>query len=130
MNKKKYCFDSCMFIEYSKNNADAVRIWEELDSKNIEIVINPIIFDEVAYIMQKYGNVNIEEIQQKLFMFEMLPIDKAVCEKTVQFVKKYNLKMHDAFILATCIIYKIPNLVSLDKHFVNPCKEENITLLN
>ncbi len=129
MNKEKYCFDSCMFIEYSKNNVDAVKIWEELDNKNIEVVINPIIFDEVAYIMQKYGNVDIEEIQKKLFMFDMLTIDKYVCQETVECVKKYNLKMHDAFILATCIIYKIPNLVSLDQHFVVPCKEENITLI-
>jgi len=80
--------------------------------------------------MQKYGNISIEDIREKLFIFDILPIDKKVCEQTVQCVKKYNLKMHDAFILASCIVYKIPNLVSLDKHFINPCEEENITLVN
>ena len=130
MNTNKYCFDSCMFIEYSKNNIDAVRIWENLNNKNIEIVINPIIIDEVAYIMQKYGNVDIEEIQRKLFIFDILPIDKNVCLETFQCVKKYNLKMHDAFILATCIVYKIPNLVSLDKHFIKACKNENVNLID
>jgi len=31
MNTNKYCFDSCMFIEYSKNNIDAINIWEDLE---------------------------------------------------------------------------------------------------
>ncbi len=80
--------------------------------------------------MQKYGNVDILDIKKKLFIFDILPIDKNVCIKTFDCVKKYNLKMHDAFILATCIIYKIPNLVSLDKHFIRPCKNEGINLIN
>ncbi len=130
MRSNKYCFDSCMFIEYSKNNVEAVNLWQKLSEQDIEIVINPIIVDEVAYIMQKYGNVDILDIKKKLFIFDILPIDKNVCIKTFDCVKKYNLKMHDAFILATCIIYKIPNLVSLDKHFIRPCKNEGINLIN
>ena len=130
MNSNKYCFDSCMFIEYSKNNNQAVKLWKKLNEKKIQVVINPVIIDEVAYIMQKYGNINIDDIQKKLFIFEILTIDKDVCLKTFDCVKKYNLTMHDAFILATCIIYNIPNLVSLDKHFIIPCKSENINLIN
>ena len=82
MDTNKYFFDSCMFIEYSKNNSQAIQLWKEL------------------------------------------------CLKTFDCVSKYNLKIHDAFILSTCIIYKIPNLVSLDKHFISPCENENINLIN
>ncbi len=49
MRSNKYCFDSCMFIEYSKNNVEAVNLWQKLSEQDIEIVINPIIVDEVAY---------------------------------------------------------------------------------
>jgi predicted nucleic acid-binding protein len=126
----KYFFDSCMFIEYSKNNLQAIGIWQKIDDLSAVIVINPIVFDEVAFIMQKYGKISIDEIKEKLFAFEMFPIDKQICDEAVNCIKKYNLKMHDAFILATCKYYQIPNLVSLDSHFIEPCKAENINLIN
>jgi len=119
-----------LLIEYSKNNSQAVDIWHKLDDLSVEIIINPIVFDEVAFIMQKYGKVSIDEIKEKLFAFEMFAIDKEVCDEAVNCIKKYNLKMHDAFILATCKYYQIPNLVSLDSHFVEPCKAENINLIS
>lgn len=126
----KYFFDSCMFIELSKDNPQAVAIWKKLSEQNTEILINPIIIDEVTFILQKYGKLSIDEIEQKLFMFEILPLDEVICQLAYDCIRKYNLKMHDAFILATCKFFGISNLVSLDSHFVEPCKAENINLIN
>ncbi len=125
----KFFFDSCMFIELSKDNPLAISIWQKLSEKNAEIIINPIVIDEVTFILQKYGKLSIDEIEQKLFMFEILPLDETVCKLAYDCIRKYNLKMHDAFILATCIYFEIPYLVSLDSHFIEPCKAENINLI-
>ncbi len=42
---------------------------------------------------------------------------------------KYNLLPNDAIILAICKIHGIIQLASHDKDFVEPCKQEGITLL-
>lgn len=127
---QKYFFDSCIFIENSKNNPKALLLIDKISSLEAEIVINPIVIDEVTFILLKYSNKAIEEIEKELFSIDILPLTIDVCKLTFSVIKKYNLKMHDAFILATCIFFKIQNLVSLDSHFIEPCKSENINLIN
>ena len=45
-------------------------------------------------------------------------------------IDKYNLKTHDALILATCKHYGIKYLVSIDSDFPEPCEKEGIILIN
>ena len=86
--------------------------------------------DEVTYILLKLGKKSVNEIARDLLMLEVLPHDKEICKIGFEFIKTFHLKIHDALILATCKYYQIPNLVSLDEHFVIPCQVENIRLIN
>jgi len=45
-------------------------------------------------------------------------------------MKKYNLLLNDAFILATCKLQGIAVLASFDSDFKNACVQEGIVLIN
>ncbi len=121
--------DSSVIIEFVKNNPRAIKIVDSFSANDI-FFINTIVISEVVYILQSKAKAELDDIISTLSAFEFLTINHEIIEKMYLFMQKYNLKPNDAFILATCKYYQIPNLVSLDSHFIEPCKAENINLVN
>jgi len=129
VKKMNNFLDSSVIIEFAKKNPLAIKIVNDFLEKDI-FFINSIIISEVVYILQNKAKVKLDYIISTLSVFEFLTINHEIIEKMYLFMQKYNLKPNDAFILATCKYYQIPNLVSLDSHFIEPCKAENINLIN
>ena len=79
---------------------------------------------------RKIADVFASSRQYKLIsMCHFIENDKRLYFHVPTFMDKYNLLPNDAIILATCKLHGIPNLVSHDSHFDEPCKAEGITLL-
>jgi len=127
---EKYFYDSSLIIEGYKNNPLAVLIYQKLAKINHSAYINIIIWSEVSYILISKKCFSVDELRIRFSKFNFLNSSQLIYELAFDFMQKYNLKPNDAFILATCKFYQIPNLVSLDSHFVEPCKAENINLIN
>ncbi len=126
---KKYFIDSNIIIETCKNNPQAKAILNKY-SENCFTYINPIVVSEVAYILKKKLNINIETVALILHEFYMLPVGKEVIKIAFEYMHQYNIKPNDAIIAATCKHYKIPNLMTMDSDFKNVCNNENIFLIN
>ena len=126
----KVFLDSSFIIELLKNNPKAVEIGNELIKlQDISFYINSIVFSEVTYQLYFKRKIKLEVILQILQEFDSLDTSK-VEKLAANYIEKHNLRPNDALILATCKHYNIPYLVSLDEDFKEPCKKENITLIN
>jgi len=125
----KYFYDSSLIIEGYKNNQSAVSIYQKLASIEHEAFTNVIVWSEVSYILISKKCFSVEELKLRFETLTFLNSNRQLYELAFEFIKNYNLKPNDAFILASCKYYKIPNLVSLDSHFILPCKTEGIHLI-
>lgn len=109
---QKYIYDSSLIIEGYKNNPVAINIYKKLSNIPHIACTNIIIWSEVSYILISKKCFTIEELKLRFDIFEFLNSSKQLSELAFGFMQKYNLKPNDAFILATCKHYKIPNLAS------------------
>jgi len=134
----KFFLDSSVIIESMKKQglkeAKVIYSFIENNILYMQIFNNIIVVDEVVYffIKNKYKipYFTLYDVKDILEMFEYLEIKKEISELMYEFIEKYNLRTHDAIILATCKYYNIDNLISVDSDFKNPCKNENINLIN
>lgn len=138
-----FFLDSSILIEYVKGNK--TELLEQLFSRNINLYINDIVYSEfifhfLALVSEKSPltlkmNAGINKILSDYSPIELienigvLPIDKSIMTNSYELMKKYNLLPNDSLILATCIGYKIENLVSYDSDFEVVSKSENIKLI-
>jgi predicted nucleic acid-binding protein len=137
--------DSSVLIEGLKGNPSAVSLFEELLNSNFVPVINDIVFSEFIfhYIALKtgvspftikkrgeIGNVILtEEPKDFLDQFHVLPTDDEVLEVSYGLMRKHNLLPNDAIILATCLVFEVRNLGTLDSDLKQAGEKEGLNLL-
>ena len=127
----KFFLDSSFIVELLKGNKIAKEINSLLiESEGILLFYNHIVLSEVIYQLHFKRNLRLSLIEEILNEFILLDLNQATKDLALRYMKKYNLKPNDAFILATCKHYSVPNLISLDSDFQVACKKEEIVLIN
>ncbi len=112
----------------------------------LNVCINSIVFTEVVFhTLSMYSSKspitlknnkkltlvieNIEDvIRDILISVNSLPITKEIYDKSITYMKQYNLLPNDALILATCKHHNIKYLATLDEDFIKPAKKERIKM--
>ena len=139
-----YFIDSSVLIEFNKGNK--LRLFSELLANDVfrcfvnEVVVSEFHFHFLAYNgnkspqalheSKKIADVFAASSQYELIRFcHFIGNNKRLYQLVPSFMAKYNLLPNDAIILATCKLHGIPNLVSHDSDFEEPCKAEGIILL-
>jgi len=127
-----YFLDSSIIIETLKGNKTAILIWDKIkEKKKLILFINEVVYSETIYQLCIKKNFSLEKIY---FLLKnstyFLKINEIIIENSITYIKKFNLRPHDAFIISTCKFYEIPNIISLDKDFIKPCNMERIKLIN
>jgi predicted nucleic acid-binding protein len=76
-----------------------------------------------------HGITKSDETKLKLLLNDCFQIEwnTKIKEQTIQLKKKYSIKLPDAFIAASCLVYDIP-LVKADKGF-SKIKELDLVLI-
>jgi predicted nucleic acid-binding protein len=76
-----------------------------------------------------HGITKSDETKLKLLLNDCFQIEwnTKIKEQTIQLKKKYSIKLPDAFIAASCLVYDIP-LVTADKGF-SKIKELDLVLI-
>ncbi|BES81197.1 type II toxin-antitoxin system VapC family toxin [Pyrodictium abyssi] len=114
---RRVFIDSSVFIEYGKNNPDAVRLVRRIMELAATPCINAIVFSEALYIhiRERSGkppealkrnpglvrSVNLDDVERALFSCVVLEEDAEILKEAASPVKDYGLLPNDALILAT-----------------------------
>jgi len=131
----EFFVDSNIIIEGLKVNG--LKEGKYLLSYVLKDLKNYYFFNEVVYSEVKYNFLfkskkikdhTIVDIILDSFLFK--PITLTILKISDKLIESYNLKPHDALILATCKHYNIKHLISLDEDFKEPCEKEGIVLIN
>ena len=127
-----YFLDSSIIIEALKGNENAVLLWEKILKKGkLILFINEVVYSETFYQLSIKKNFPVSEIYKLLRKSTyFLPINELIIDLSVEAMNNYKLLPNDSFILGTCKFYQIPNLISLDTDFIEPCIHEKINLIN
>ncbi len=146
----KIFLDSSVLVEYFKGKTEAVELLEHILSRiDFRIFVNDIVYLEVAYIfirtragknhltlkknksiVSKLGKEFLNYAYPVLESLEFLELNRNTVSLANTFMIKYGLLPNDALILATCKIYGIGSLASLDEDFKKPCESEGILLVS
>ncbi|MDK2877238.1 MAG: uncharacterized protein PWQ22_1648 [Archaeoglobaceae archaeon] len=114
----KIFLDSSILVESLKGKDLAVSIIEVLMKKGALLVINPIVFSEVAYIFMKYaGKSRLKDLFSLLNSLAIFDVNAESVLIAEDLMLNYNLLPNDALILAACKYYGIKYLASLDSDF-------------
>ncbi len=146
----KIFIDSNIFIEYFKDNPEAVKLFESVFRiTDVKLYINEIVYSEVTYVFIKtvsgksyyelkknkrlvvqHGS-NFLNIFLPIFKYvKFLMINEDIIRLANEYIIKYGLLPNDALILATCKFYEMEFLLSLDEDFQEPCKKEKFSLIS
>ena len=137
--------DSSVLIEGLKGNPLAISLFEELLKSDLIPVINDIVFSEFIFhyialktgvspfTIKKRGEIDgvILPGEPKDFIeqFHVLPTDDEVLELSYELMRRHNLLPNDAIILATCIVFEVSNLGTLDNDLKNAGEKEGLNVL-
>jgi predicted nucleic acid-binding protein len=109
--------DTCVLIEYFKNNPDTIKKIREIGKDNI--VLNSIIVMEL--IAGARDKVELNSIKKRLNDFRILEINQSIMDDAGFLLESYylshGLKSPDAIIAATARYYDIPLFTFNDKDF-------------
>ena len=147
----KCLLDTNIFIEAFKGNKQATEILDLLVeySDSIKAYIPFNVLEEIAFLLIKvlsqehYWNLKkdktkvikaFKEAKPYLeFVLELCGLlfpNKGSLEKTFYYIERYGLLPNDALVLASCKVYGIELLVSLDSDFSDIAAEEGIVLIS
>ena len=143
----KIFFDTSVLVEYLKGNSIAVNLLtglQEISTINgfiNDIVVSEFLFHYISiksnlspFTIKKNGTIKdyitYDSPKDFLDQFNILTVTSEIIDQAYDFMGKYNFLPNDAIILATCIIYEIKFLISLDNDFENACKLERIQFIS
>jgi len=132
-------------IEGLKGHTLAVSLFEELIESDLVPVINDIVFSEFLFhyialktgmspfTIKKRGEISSiilpGEPKDFIEQFHTLPTDDDVLELAYGLMRKHNLLPNDAIILATCLVFEVKNLGTLDGDLKKAGEKEGLKVL-
>ena len=129
----KLFIDSSLIIEYCRGNLKARDLMDfiEQNKGKFEVYINPSVWADVIYVVNKKYNVDLKTIGYYLFLnFKILDITQKLVFSSFSFIQKYKLDPSEAMVLGCCREYGIKHLLSLNNDFIKPAEGEKITHIN
>jgi len=103
----------------------------EKNKEIFDIYINPSVWADVIYTVNKTYGIDLKTIGYYLFLnFKILDITQKLVFYSFNFIQKYKLDPSEAMVLGCCKEYDIKHLVSLNNDFIKPAEGEGITYIN
>jgi predicted nucleic acid-binding protein len=103
----------------------------EKNKETFDIYINPSVWADVIYMVNKKHGIDLKVIGYYLFLnFKILDITQKLAFYSFSFIQKYKLNPSEAMVLACCKEYDIKHLLSLNNDFIKPAEGEGIIHIN
>lgn len=124
MSGINYLLDTCFILEFHKHNTEVL---DTLNDKNIHFSQCAI---SVINRLEVLGYSNITPDDEKnlntlLEQFIKIPLDLSIENKVIELRKRHKIKLPDAILLATALIYRL-ELLTLDTSLMSKYQQELI----
>lgn len=129
-----YSADTWFFLELSKKNAKAQRIWKEVTEGKGRLVVSTIV---VAETIKKFLKRN---VKKPLFDFmlglrttekiHVVNVSSTIAQEAGKLGYTFNIPIVDAIILSTAILTGHDKILTKDMHFRSAEKQKKIKIIN
>lgn len=128
----KFFVDSSFVIEALKGNSEALKLSKYLISfeKPFLFFFNHTVWSEIVYQLYFKRGLELRLIESFMEGWTLLSMDSSIKEKALFLIKEFDLKPNDSLILATCVANGIKFLLSFDRDFLRPAKEEGVVVVS
>ena len=121
--------DTGFFIELTKDNSEAIKIWNKVLNGEEELIVSVISLNELSVYFYRTGNIEkknrLIDLIKSIPNIELVPVTAKIAEESAKYRHSLGIPTVDSLILTTFILQGCKEIVATDRHF-EKADEQNL----
>ena len=121
--------DTGFFIELTKDNSEAIKIWNKVLNGEEELIVSVISLNELSVYFYRTGNIEkknrLIDLIKSIPNIELVPVTAKIAEESAKYRHSLGIPTADSLILTTFILQSCKEIVATDRHF-EKADEQNL----
>ena len=121
--------DTGFFIELTKDNSEAINIWNKVLNGDESLIVSVISLNELSVYFYRTGNIEKKDRLINLIKLipnvELMPVTSKIAEESAKHRHSLGIPTVDSMILTTFILQGCKESVATDRHF-KKAEEQNL----
>ena len=121
--------DTGFFIELTKDNSEAINIWNKVLNGDESLIVSVISLNELSVYFYRTGNIEKKDRLINLIKLipnvELIPVTSEIAEESAKYRHSLGIPTVDSMILTTFILQGCKESVATDEHF-KKAEEQNL----
>ena len=113
--------DTGFFIELTKDNSEAINIWNKALNGDESLIVSVISLNELSVYFYRTGNIEKKDRLINLIKLipnvELIPVTSEIAEESAKYRHSLGIPTVDSMILTTFILQGCKESVATDEHF-------------
>ena|SRR3989338_3529619 len=113
--------DTGFFIELTKDNSEAINIWNKVLNGDESLIVSVISLNELSVYFYRTGNIEKKDRLINLIKLipnvELIPVTSEIAEESAKYRHSLGIPTVDSMILTTFILQGCKESVATDEHF-------------